>query len=199
MQASEHEQPSFDNGQDNEHLRAFKISTLELSQAAPFQINTELLKHVAGPQSEQQQPSLNDCQDKDYFRASKNLSVLQNYCLNRQLLKLTYWSNRLLDRSQALEQDQPSLDDGQDNEYLKAFKVANFAYAEDENVAGEIAQEDERLEAELEADKQRGRELWEELLKNRWEDEYVRQEIEMGKGRRSRKQVPDAFFCAFDL
>jgi hypothetical protein len=109
-----------------------------------------------------------------------------------QITTKLFCSNRLLDRSQALEQDQPSLDDGQDNEYLKAFKVANFAYAEDENVAGEIAQEDERLEAELEADKQRGRELWEELLKSRWEDEYVRQEIEMGKGRRSRKQVPDA-------
>lgn len=94
----------------------------------------------------------------------------------------------MLDRSQALEAE-PALDEGQDNEYLKAFKVANFAYAEDEAAANEIQAEDARLEAELEEEKQRGREYWEELLRSRWEDAYVRQEVELGKGRRSRKQV----------
>lgn len=102
----------------------------------------------------------------------------------------------MLDRSQALEAE-PALDEGQDNEYLKAFKVANFAYAEDEAAANEIQAEDARLEAELEEEKQRGREYWEELLRSRWEDAYVRQEVEMGKGRRSRKQVSKGLFCRF--
>ncbi|KAH7280823.1 hypothetical protein KP509_36G015700 [Ceratopteris richardii] len=90
--------------------------------------------------------------------------------------------DRLLDRSQ-LEDDEVAPDE-EDTDLLKAFKVANFAYKEDEASKEEKDQESKEWDPEAKA------QYWDELLKERYEEEQQRAAAaELGKGKRARKQV----------
>ncbi|CAI5465626.1 unnamed protein product [Closterium sp. Yama58-4] len=104
---------------------------------------------------------------------------------------------RLLDRSTVGEEQ---AEDEPDNDYLKAFKVANFSFVSE----ADQAEVDAEKERELERERQREQELaeegkrldaagraayWESLLKDRYEAEQIETFLELGKGRRARRQV----------
>ncbi|XP_024544547.1 CHD3-type chromatin-remodeling factor PICKLE [Selaginella moellendorffii] len=96
--------------------------------------------------------------------------------------------DRLLDRSDVETGHEMSTDED-DNDLLKAFKVANFEYVN--HGKGRKEEAFRESEADYEAEHLSSTErlkYWESLLKERFEKKHV-QEQEMGKGKRSRKQV----------
>ncbi|XP_044425418.1 CHD3-type chromatin-remodeling factor PICKLE isoform X3 [Triticum aestivum] len=94
--------------------------------------------------------------------------------------------DRLLDRDQVDEEEY--LEDEEDDEFLKGFKVANFEYIDEAKALA--AKEEARKKAEAEAASNKAN-YWEELLKDRCIEQEV-EEIAMGKGKRSRKQMAAA-------
>ncbi|KAF7107219.1 hypothetical protein CFC21_107879 [Triticum aestivum] len=94
--------------------------------------------------------------------------------------------DRLLDRDQVDEEEY--LEDEEDDEFLKGFKVANFEYIDEAKALA--AKEEARKKAEAEAASNKAN-YWEELLKDRCVEQEV-EEIAMGKGKRSRKQMAAA-------
>lgn len=94
--------------------------------------------------------------------------------------------DRLLDRDQVDEEEY--LEDEEDDEFLKGFKVANFEYIDEAKALA--AKEEARRKAEAEAASNKAN-YWEELLKDRCVEQEV-EEIAMGKGKRSRKQMAAA-------
>ncbi|CAM0913117.1 unnamed protein product [Alopecurus aequalis] len=94
--------------------------------------------------------------------------------------------DRLLDRDQVEEEEY--LEDEEDDEFLKGFKVANFEYIDEAKALA--AKEEARRKAEAEAAANKAT-YWEDLLKDRVVQE-VEEEIAMGKGKRSRKQMATA-------
>ncbi|KAG0608643.1 hypothetical protein M758_8G121700 [Ceratodon purpureus] len=105
--------------------------------------------------------------------------------------------DRLLDRAQVTDEEE-KVEDEEDNDLLKAFKVANFDYINEEDAAaaaGPAAEEAERearakLEAETEGP---GRaQFWDSLLKDRVVEQQVEELEEFGKGKRSRRQIAKA-------
>lgn len=104
--------------------------------------------------------------------------------------------DRLLDRSQVECPEQRAGEDD-DNGLLDAFKVANFEYLNDQEVAGlestaaAAASETaaEVIKAEPGGEDPARAVYWENLLKARFEQQQLKEVEELGKGKRSRKQV----------
>ncbi|KAH9760404.1 CHD3-type chromatin-remodeling factor PICKLE [Citrus sinensis] len=96
--------------------------------------------------------------------------------------------DRLLDRDQVGDEE-ASLDDEDEDGFLKAFKVANFEYIEEVEAAAE--EEAQKLAAENKSSMSNSERssYWEELLKDRYEVHKVEEFNALGKGKRSRKQV----------
>ncbi|PRQ45751.1 putative DNA helicase [Rosa chinensis] len=100
---------------------------------------------------------------------------------------------RLLDREQAGDDDTP-LEEGDEDGFLKAFKVANFEYIDE----AEGVEEEEPKKAAVDSsptDNDKSN-FWEDLLKDRYEVHKVEELNALGKGKRSRKQVVlQMWFC----
>ncbi|XP_061964323.1 CHD3-type chromatin-remodeling factor PICKLE-like isoform X3 [Populus nigra] len=99
--------------------------------------------------------------------------------------------DRLLDREQVGDEE-TSLDDEEEDGFLKAFKVANFEYIDE----AEAAAEEEAQKAAMEmrstinnSEKIEKTNYWEELLKDSYEVHKVEEFNALGKGKRSRKQM----------
>ncbi|MCO5574577.1 hypothetical protein L7F22_028365 [Adiantum nelumboides] len=91
--------------------------------------------------------------------------------------------DRLLDRSQ-VEDDNLGADE-EDTDLLKAFKVANFEYKEED-----AQKEAERSKDAKEFDSEAKAQYWDDLLKQRYEEQQQRDAAaELGKGKRARRQV----------
>ncbi|XP_065848676.1 CHD3-type chromatin-remodeling factor PICKLE-like [Euphorbia lathyris] len=96
--------------------------------------------------------------------------------------------DRLLDREQ-VGVEEASLDDEEENGFLKAFKVANFEYIDEAEAAAEEAAQKEAAEARSRVNNSEKPNFWEELLKDKYEEHKVEELNSLGKGKRSRKQM----------
>ncbi|CAA7398038.1 unnamed protein product [Spirodela intermedia] len=100
---------------------------------------------------------------------------------------------RLLNR-ELLEGDGSAVDDEEDDDFLKAFKVANFEYI-DEVEAAAAKEEEERRRSSLnkasDSNVERAN-YWDELLKDKYEMHQIDELSSLGKGKRSRKQMAAA-------
>ncbi|CAN6214832.1 unnamed protein product [Urochloa humidicola] len=95
---------------------------------------------------------------------------------------------KLLDRDQV--DDEESVEDDEDDEFLKGFKVANFEYIDEAKALAE--KEEARRKAAAEAANSERANYWDELLKDRYDVQKVEEHTAMGKGKRSRKQMAAA-------
>ncbi|WCJ30367.1 Chromodomain-helicase-DNA-binding protein 5 [Euphorbia peplus] len=95
--------------------------------------------------------------------------------------------DRLLDREQ-VGAEEASVDDEEENGFLKAFKVANFEYIDEAEAAAEEAAQKEAAEARS-VDNSEKPNYWEDLLKDKYEEHKVEEFSSLGKGKRSRKQM----------
>ncbi|XP_010526237.1 PREDICTED: CHD3-type chromatin-remodeling factor PICKLE-like [Tarenaya hassleriana] len=95
--------------------------------------------------------------------------------------------DKLLDRDH-VDAEEASMDDEEENGFLKAFKVANFEYIDESDAA---AQEAERLAAESKTSigNSDRTSYWEELLKDKYEVHRDEELNSLGKRKRSRKQM----------
>lgn len=96
--------------------------------------------------------------------------------------------NRLLDRDQ-VENEETTVDEEEDDGFLKAFKVANFEYIDEaETIAAqEVRRAAEENKTNINSSEKTN--YWEELLKDRYEVQKVEEFNALGKGKRSRKQM----------
>ncbi|KAL3656097.1 hypothetical protein CASFOL_000493 [Castilleja foliolosa] len=95
--------------------------------------------------------------------------------------------DRLLNRDQVGDEE-ASLDDEEDDGFLKAFKVANFEYVEE----AELAEEDAPVppeENKASVNNSERASYWEDLLRDKYEVHKVEEFNSLGKGKRSRKQM----------
>uniref|UniRef100_A0A1D1YBA8 CHD3-type chromatin-remodeling factor PICKLE n=1 Tax=Anthurium amnicola TaxID=1678845 RepID=A0A1D1YBA8_9ARAE len=100
---------------------------------------------------------------------------------------------RLLNREQ-FEGEGSSIDDEEEDDFLKAFKVANFEYVDEAEVAAAKEEEARRqamLNKAFDPNSERAN-YWDELLKDRYEIHQVHEFTSLGKGKRSRKQMAAA-------
>ncbi|XP_022754460.1 CHD3-type chromatin-remodeling factor PICKLE-like isoform X2 [Durio zibethinus] len=96
--------------------------------------------------------------------------------------------DRLLDREQVGDEE-ASVDDEEEDGFLKAFKVANFEFIEEaETVAEEEAQK-VAVENKNTMNNSERTSYWEELLRDRYEVHKVEESNALGKGKRNRKQM----------
>ncbi|KAL6606072.1 hypothetical protein ACP70R_041725 [Stipagrostis hirtigluma subsp. patula] len=94
---------------------------------------------------------------------------------------------QLLDRDQV--DGEEAVEDDDDDEFLKGFKVANFEYIDEAKALA--AKEEARRKAAEAANSERAN-YWEDLLKDRYDVQKVEEHTSMGKGKRSRKQMATA-------
>ncbi|CAK7353888.1 unnamed protein product [Dovyalis caffra] len=96
--------------------------------------------------------------------------------------------DRLLDREQVGDEE-TSLDDEEEDGFLKAFKVANFEYIEEVEAAAEEEAQKAAMETKSTVTNSERTNYWEELLKDSYEVHKVEEFNALGKGKRSRKQM----------
>ncbi|PON99206.1 histone H3-K9 methyltransferase [Trema orientale] len=97
--------------------------------------------------------------------------------------------DRLLDRDQAGDEES-TVDDEEEDGFLKAFKVANFEYIEEaEAVVEEEAQKAAQENKPTTVSSSERPNYWEDLLRDRYEVHKVEEFNALGKGKRSRKQM----------
>lgn len=96
--------------------------------------------------------------------------------------------DRLLDREQ-IGDEEASLDDEEEDGFLKAFKVANFEYIDEAEAAAEEAARKAAAEEKSSMNNSDRTNFWEELLRDRYEVHKVEEFNALGKGKRSRKQM----------
>ncbi|XP_050216353.1 CHD3-type chromatin-remodeling factor PICKLE [Mercurialis annua] len=96
--------------------------------------------------------------------------------------------DRLLDREQ-VGNEETSVDDEEEDGFLKAFKVANFEYIDEAEAAAEAAAQKAAEEAKATINNPDKTNFWEELLKDKYEVHKVEESNALGKGKRSRKQM----------
>ncbi|CAN6459733.1 unnamed protein product [Victoria cruziana] len=97
--------------------------------------------------------------------------------------------DRLLDREQ-VGGEEASVTEDEDDEFLKAFKVANFEYIDEVEAAAANEEARKQAEANVPAVSNSDRvSYWEELLKDRYDVHQVEEFTALGKGKRSRKQM----------
>lgn len=91
--------------------------------------------------------------------------------------------DRLLDRDQVVDEE-TTLDDEDEDGFLKAFKVANFEYVDEAEAAAEEAAQKRAMETVNSSDRTH---YWEELLKDKFQEHKVEEFNALGKGKRNRK------------
>ncbi|GMJ11122.1 CYTOKININ-HYPERSENSITIVE 2, hypersensitive to red and blue 2, GYMNOS [Hibiscus trionum] len=96
--------------------------------------------------------------------------------------------DRLLDREQAGDEES-SVDDEEDDGFLKAFKVANFEYIEEAETVAEEEAQNVAVENKNTMNSSERTSYWEELLRDKYEVHKVEEFNALGKGKRSRKQM----------
>lgn len=96
--------------------------------------------------------------------------------------------DRLLDRDQVVDEE-ATLDDEEEDGFLKAFKVANFEYIDEKVAREEEEAQMPSTENKATVNNSERASYWEELLKDRYEVHKVEEFNTMGKGKRSRKQM----------
>ncbi|KAM7276909.1 hypothetical protein ACFE04_018775 [Oxalis oulophora] len=96
--------------------------------------------------------------------------------------------DRLLDREK-VEHQETSVDEEEDDGFLKAFKVANFEYIEEATAEMEEQAQKKLSENKSNASNSVRADFWEELLKDKYESHKVEEYNSLGKGKRSRKQM----------
>ncbi|XP_048331491.2 CHD3-type chromatin-remodeling factor PICKLE isoform X2 [Ziziphus jujuba] len=95
--------------------------------------------------------------------------------------------DRLLDRDQAGDEE-ATLDDEDEDGFLKAFKVANFEYIDEVEAVAEEESQKVSMESNTVNSAERSN-YWEELLRDRYEVHKIEEFNALGKGKRSRKQM----------
>ncbi|URD94467.1 CHD3-type chromatin-remodeling factor [Musa troglodytarum] len=105
---------------------------------------------------------------------------------------IRYGSKELLNRDH-ISGEESSIDEEEDD-FLKAFKVANFEYIDEvEAAAAEEEESKKQLPNEKASNCNTDRaNYWDELLKDRYEVQQIEEFTSMGKGKRSRKQMASA-------
>ncbi|KAG8375831.1 hypothetical protein BUALT_Bualt10G0141200 [Buddleja alternifolia] len=96
--------------------------------------------------------------------------------------------DRLLDREQ-IEEEEASLDDEEEDGFLKAFKVANFEYVDETELTAEEETPVPPTENKASANNPERATYWEDLLRDKYEVQKIEEFNAMGKGKRSRKQM----------
>ncbi|KAJ4827142.1 hypothetical protein Tsubulata_024448 [Turnera subulata] len=96
--------------------------------------------------------------------------------------------DRLLDREHVGDEE-ASLDEEEEDGFLKAFKVANFEYIDEAEAAAQEAAQKAATEAKSTINNAERSGYWEELLKDRYEEHKTEEFNALGKGKRSRKQM----------
>ncbi|KAK3033012.1 hypothetical protein RJ639_037141 [Escallonia herrerae] len=96
--------------------------------------------------------------------------------------------DRLLDRDQ-VGVEEATLEDEEEDGFLKAFKVANFEYIDEVEAGVEEEAQVPPMENKATVNNPERASYWEELLKDRYEVHKIEEFNAMGKGKRSRKQM----------
>ncbi|KAK9280656.1 hypothetical protein L1049_014353 [Liquidambar formosana] len=96
--------------------------------------------------------------------------------------------DRLLDREHVGDEE-ATLDDEEENGFLKAFKVANFEYIDEAEAAAEEEARKASMENKTTINNSDRPGYWEELLRDRYEVHKIEEFNALGKGKRSRKQM----------
>ncbi|KAG5225209.1 CHD3-type chromatin-remodeling factor PICKLE [Salix suchowensis] len=96
--------------------------------------------------------------------------------------------HQLLDREQ-IGDEETSLDDEEEDGFLKAFKVANFEYIDKAEAAAEKEAQKAVMETKSTVSNSERTNYWEELLKDTYEVQKIDESNALGKGKRSRKQM----------
>ncbi|GKV03180.1 hypothetical protein SLEP1_g15531 [Rubroshorea leprosula] len=96
--------------------------------------------------------------------------------------------DRLLDREQAGDEE-ASVDDEEEDGFLKAFKVANFEFIDEAEAAAEEEARRVAIEDKSTMSSSERTSYWEELLKDKYEVHKIEEFNALGKGKRSRKQM----------
>ncbi|KAL2346668.1 hypothetical protein Fmac_000668 [Flemingia macrophylla] len=91
--------------------------------------------------------------------------------------------DRLLDRDQVGDEE-ATLDDEDEDGFLKAFKVANFEYVDEAEAAAEEAAQKRAMETMNSSERTH---YWEELLRDKYQEHKVEEFNALGKGKRNRK------------
>ncbi|XP_045804339.1 CHD3-type chromatin-remodeling factor PICKLE isoform X2 [Trifolium pratense] len=92
--------------------------------------------------------------------------------------------DRLLDRDQVVDEE-TTLDDEDEDGFLKAFKVANFEYVDEAEAAAEEEAAQKRAMETVNSSERTH--YWEELLKDKFQEHKVEEFNALGKGKRNRK------------
>ncbi|XAR71032.1 DNA helicase [Bertholletia excelsa] len=95
---------------------------------------------------------------------------------------------RLLNREQVGDEE-ATLDDEEEDGFLKAFKVANFEYIDEVEAAAAEEAQKASFENKTTTNNSERAGYWEELLRDRYEVHKIEEFNAMGKGKRSRKQM----------
>ncbi|XP_073042512.1 CHD3-type chromatin-remodeling factor PICKLE-like isoform X1 [Primulina eburnea] len=96
--------------------------------------------------------------------------------------------DRLLNREQ-IEDEESSLYDEEEDGFLKAFKVANFEYVDEVELAAEEEAPAIPAESKAPLNNPERASYWEDLLRDKYEVQKIEEFNAMGKGKRSRKQM----------
>ncbi|KAH6757889.1 chromatin remodeling factor CHD3 [Perilla frutescens var. hirtella] len=96
--------------------------------------------------------------------------------------------DRLLNRDQVGDEE-TLLDDEEEDGFLKAFKVANFEYVDEVELAAEEETPVPPSESRASVNNTDRGGFWEDLLRDKYEVHKVEEFNAMGKGKRSRKQM----------
>ncbi|XP_030476827.2 CHD3-type chromatin-remodeling factor PICKLE isoform X2 [Syzygium oleosum] len=96
--------------------------------------------------------------------------------------------DRLLDREQ-VGGEETTVEDDEDDGFLKAFKVANFEYIDEVEAVAEEEVQKAAEESKSTISNSERTNFWEELLRDRYEVHKVEEFNALGKGKRSRKQM----------
>lgn len=96
--------------------------------------------------------------------------------------------DRLLDREQVGDEE-ATLDDEEEDGFLKAFKVANFEYIDEAEAAAQKEARRAMEENKKSTNNSDRTSYWEELLRDKYEVHKIEEFNALGKGKRSRKQM----------
>ncbi|PNY08950.1 CHD3-type chromatin-remodeling factor pickle-like protein [Trifolium pratense] len=104
--------------------------------------------------------------------------------------------DRLLDRDQVVDEE-TTLDDEDEDGFLKAFKVANFEYVDEAEAAAEEEAAQKRAMETVNSSERTH--YWEELLKDKFQEHKVEEFNALGKGKRNRKLAGLGLFIQLTL
>ncbi|KAJ7966246.1 CHD3-type chromatin-remodeling factor PICKLE [Quillaja saponaria] len=96
--------------------------------------------------------------------------------------------DRLLDRDQ-IGGEEATLDEEEEDGFLKAFKVANFEYIDEAEAAAEEEAQKAATENNPTVNSSERTNYWEDLLRDKYEVQKIEEFNALGKGKRSRKQM----------